>query len=42
VESYHNYIQGSGNLLDMDEDGKEGETNAIDELLGGGPSKAKP
>ena len=34
VESYHNYIQGSGNLLDMDDDGKEGTTNAIDELLG--------
>jgi hypothetical protein len=43
VESYHNYIQGSSNLLDMDDDGKDGgQTNAIDELLGMPSTGSKP
>jgi hypothetical protein len=39
VESYHNYIQGTGDLLGVDEDIGTGGTLAIDDLLGTGPSK---
>jgi len=40
IESYHNYIQGSGDLLGLEEESKGNgdtgvkETSAIDELLG--------
>jgi hypothetical protein len=38
AEGYTNYIQGTGNLLDMDEGPTSGtnnnETSAIDDLLG--------
>ena len=36
VQDYHNYIQGTGDLLGVDEDNDGGATNAIDDLLGMG------
>lgn len=34
MQNYHNYIQGSADLLGLDEEDKESHTNAIDDLLG--------
>lgn len=46
IESYHNYIQGTGDLLGLDEENKDGmsgsgTTSAIDELLGTNPVSQK-